>query len=34
VFSFRIGGAKAGDKIEISWTDNNGDTNKTETAVA
>jgi len=34
VFSFRVGGAKAGDKIEISWLDNKGETNKTETAVA
>jgi sulfur-oxidizing protein SoxZ len=34
VFSFRVGGAKTGDKVEISWLDNNGDTNKTETAVA
>ncbi|MCG6951351.1 MAG: thiosulfate oxidation carrier complex protein SoxZ [Betaproteobacteria bacterium] len=34
VFSFRIGGAKPGDKIEISWLDNKGETNKTETAVA
>jgi len=34
VFSFRVGGAKAGDKIEISWTDNKGESNKTETAVA
>jgi|SRR3970040_1602403 len=34
VFSFRIKGANRGDKIEVSWLDNNGDTNKTETAVA
>jgi len=34
VFSFRVGGAKKGDKVEISWLDNKGDTNKTETAVA
>ncbi len=34
VFSFRIKGASKGDKIEVSWLDNNGDTNKTETAVA
>jgi sulfur-oxidizing protein SoxZ len=34
VFSFRVKGAKAGDKIEISWLDNKGETNKTETAVA
>jgi hypothetical protein len=34
VFSFRVKGAKPGDKIEISWLDNQGETNKTETAVA
>jgi sulfur-oxidizing protein SoxZ len=34
VFSFRVGGAKKGDTVEISWLDNKGDTNKTETAVA
>jgi len=34
VFSFRVGGAKKGDKVEISWLDSKGDTNKTETAVA
>ena len=34
VFSFRVKGVKAGDKIEISWLDNKGDTNKTETALA
>ena len=34
VFSFRVKGAKQGDRIEISWLDNMGDTNKTETAVA
>lgn len=34
VFSFRVKGAKQGDKIEISWLDNKGETNKTETAVA
>ena len=34
VFSFRVAGAKAGDKIEISWLDNKGESNKTETAVA
>jgi sulfur-oxidizing protein SoxZ len=34
VFSFRLKGAKAGDKLEISWLDNKGDTNKTETALA
>ena len=34
VFSFRMKGAKAGDKIEIGWLDNKGGTNKTETALA
>ena len=34
VFSFRVKGAKSGDKIEISWLDNKGESNKTETAVA
>ena len=34
VFSFRVKGVKAGDKIEVSWLDNKGDTNKTETALA
>ena len=34
VFSFRLGGGAKGDKIEVSWLDNKGDTNKTEAAVA
>ena len=34
VFSFRVKGAKSGDKVEISWLDNKGGTNKTETAIA
>ena len=34
VFSFRYKGGARGDKIEISWLDNNGETNKTEAAVA
>jgi sulfur-oxidizing protein SoxZ len=34
VFSFRLKGAKAGDKVEVSWLDNTGVTNKAETAVA
>jgi len=34
VFSFRVKGAKAGDKVEVSWLDNKGETNKTEAAVA
>ena len=34
VFSFRVKGAKAGDRLEISWLDNKGDKNSTETALA
>ena len=34
VFSFRIRGAKAGDKLEISWLDNRGERNSTETSLA
>ena len=34
VFSFRLRGCAKGDRIEVSWLDNNGDTNKTEAAVA
>ena len=34
VFSFRLKGGAKGDKIEVSWLDNEGDTNKIETAVA
>ena len=34
VFTFRVKGGNKGDKIEVSWIDNKGDTNKTETAVA
>jgi sulfur-oxidizing protein SoxZ len=34
VFSFRLKGGAKGDKIEVSWLDNKGETNKTETAVA
>lgn len=34
VFSFRIKGGAKGDKIEVSWLDNTGETNKTEAAVA
>lgn len=34
VFSFRLSGAKKGDKVEIGWTDNKGEASKTETAVA
>jgi sulfur-oxidizing protein SoxZ len=34
VFSFRIKGGAKGDKIEVSWVDNTGATNKTESAIA
>ena len=34
VFSFRLKGGAKGDMIEVSWLDNKGDSNKTETAVA
>ena len=34
VFSFRIKGGAAGDKIEVSWLDNKGESNKVEAAVA
>ncbi len=34
VFSFRLKGVAKGDKIEVSWLDTQGETNKTETAVA
>lgn len=34
VFTFRVKGGAKGDKIEVSWIDNQGETNKTETAVA
>jgi sulfur-oxidizing protein SoxZ len=34
VFSFRLKGGAKGDKIEVSWLDNKGEANKTETAVA
>jgi sulfur-oxidizing protein SoxZ len=34
VFSFRLKGGARGDRIEVSWVDNKGETNKTETAVA
>jgi len=34
VFSFRIKGGAKGDRIEVSWLDNQGLTNKTEAAVA
>jgi sulfur-oxidizing protein SoxZ len=34
VFSFRLKGGAKGDKIEVSWLDNKGDTSSTEAAVA
>ena len=34
VFSFRLKGGKAGDKLEIAWLDNRGETNRTEIAIA
>jgi sulfur-oxidizing protein SoxZ len=34
VFTFRVKGGAKGDKIEVSWLDKLGETNKTEAAVA
>ena len=34
VFSFRLKGGAKGDKIEVSWVDNEGESNRTEVAVA
>jgi sulfur-oxidizing protein SoxZ len=34
VFSFRLKGGAKGDKIEVSWLDNEGESNRTEVAVA
>ena len=34
VFSFRLRGGAKGDKIEVSWVDNQGESNQTEAAVA
>jgi sulfur-oxidizing protein SoxZ len=34
VFSFRLKGVKAGDKLEIAWVDNHGERNRSETAIA
>ncbi len=34
VFSFRLKGGAKGDKIEVAWVDNEGESNKTEAAVA
>jgi sulfur-oxidizing protein SoxZ len=33
VFSFRLKGGVKGDKIEVAWLDNKGETNKTEAVV-
>lgn len=34
VFSFRLKGGAKGDKIEVAWVDNKGETNTTQVAVA
>jgi sulfur-oxidizing protein SoxZ len=34
VFSFRLKGGAKGDKIEVAWVDNQGESNSTEIAVA
>ncbi|SRR5258706_3784184 len=34
VFSFRIKGGAKGDRIEVSWLDNQGESNQTDAAVA
>jgi sulfur-oxidizing protein SoxZ len=34
VFTFRVKGGAKGDKIEVSWLDNKGETNQIESAVA
>jgi sulfur-oxidizing protein SoxZ len=34
VFTFRVKGGAKGDKVQVSWLDNRGDTNSTEAAVA
>ena len=31
---FRFKGAKAGDKVSVTWTDNSGDTRTDETVIA
>ncbi len=33
VFAFKVKGAKAGDKISVTWTDNNGDKRTDEVAI-
>ena len=34
VFSFRVKGGARGDKVEVAWLDNQGETNSIEAAVA
>lgn len=34
VFSFRLKGVKAGDKLEIAWLDNHGERSESSTAIA
>jgi sulfur-oxidizing protein SoxZ len=34
VFSFRLRGGAKGDKVEVAWLDNKGESNKIEAAVA
>jgi sulfur-oxidizing protein SoxZ len=34
VFSFRLKGGAKGDKIEVSWLDNKGETNQIESVLA
>ena len=34
VFSFRLKGGAKGDKIEVAWVDNQGESNSTEIALA
>jgi sulfur-oxidizing protein SoxZ len=34
VFGFKVKGAKAGDKVTVSWVDNKGDKRSDETSVA
>ena len=34
VFTFRVKGGAKGDRIQVSWLDNRGETNATEAAVA
>ena len=34
VFTFRVKGGAKGDKVEVSWLDNKGDSNSTDAAVA